>query len=188
MKNIELKAKVENFRTLRKLLNKAGATRKGMLLQEDMYFNCRGGRLKLRTIDNKHSELIYYKRPDKSGSKLSTYDRCPIANGQVKTLRKILKETRGESVNVAKKRELWMYGNTRVHLDIVKELGTFIELETVVNKKTIPQAKAEHKKVAQLLQISKLPKVRWSYSDLLMRGKDHNSAGIPLKKGSHVIH
>jgi predicted adenylyl cyclase CyaB len=188
MKNIELKAKVENFRTLRELLKKAGATREGILLQEDVYFNCKKGRLKLRTINNKISELIYYKRPDKNGSKLFTYDRCPIPGNQAKTLREILKETCGESISVTKKRELWMHGNTRVHLDVVKELGMFIELETVVNKKAIPQAKVEHEKVARLLQISKLPKVRWSYSDLSRKAKNRNSAGVFFKKGSNIIH
>jgi len=169
MKNIELKVKTEHFQKLRGLLKKSGATREGVLLQTDVYFNSKLGRLKLRTINNARSELIYYERPNKSGSKLSTYDRCVIATDQIKALRGMLKKACGESIVVIKKRELWIYKNTRVHLDIVRNLGAFVELETIIDKIIVSQARAEQEEVIRLLDLSELSKIKWSYSNLLKK-------------------
>lgn len=145
-----------------------GALRKGQLRQTDTYFRYGKERLKLRAVNGKQFELIYYKRPDGKNSKLSIYERCKISAGQAKLMGDILgKMYRGNTV-VKKSRELWMYKNTRVHLDRVQKLGTFLELETVVSKKNnMDNARAEHYAAIHLLRLSSFPKVKWSYSDLL---------------------
>ena len=74
-----------------------------------------------------------------------------------------------KNIVVEKKRELWMHKNTRIHLDKVKKLGTFLELETIVGKKNIIGARAEQHQAIQLLGLSSFSKVKGSYSDLIRR-------------------
>ena len=44
----------------------------------------------------------------------------------------------GRTVVVKKKREVFMVGQTRVHLDEVEDLGTFVELEVVLRANQDP--------------------------------------------------
>lgn len=85
----------------------------------------------------------------------------------------MLTKTFGKLVTVEKRRSLWMYKNTRIHLDKVKHLGTFLELETVVKRDNIKKAKKEYTEMMKLLSLSRYKKERKSYSDLLL--KKHNT-------------
>ena len=40
----------------------------------------------------------------------------------------------GVSVSVRKQREVWLYQNARIHLDRVRGLGDFVEIEVVVHQ------------------------------------------------------
>jgi predicted adenylyl cyclase CyaB len=77
--------------------------------------------------------------------------------------------TFGKLVTVEKKRSLWMYKNTRIHIDNVKDLGRFLELETVVKNGDIKKAKKEYAEIMELLNLSRYKKERESYSDLLLK-------------------
>lgn len=167
MKNIELKVRVENFGELVRILKKKDARYEGVLRQADVYYNCENGRLKLREINNKRSELIFYSRPDKNGSKISEYQILKIEKKQLQGTKAILKAALGEKVIVRKKRELWLYEHTRIHLDIVNKLGKFLELETVVENINLRQAKKEHDDVIKFLGLGQFEKYNKSYSDLL---------------------
>ena len=168
MKNIELKVRVKNFGVLRHALKLIGASHHGKILhQTDVYFNCHHGRLKLRTINNMYFELIYYIRPTQYAPKVSTYEILTLGAKQTKMIKKMLKQSLGKTIVVQKKRELWIYKNTRIHFDTVQKLGTFVELETVVKNITPAKAKEEHKKLIKLLNLKRFPKIKESYSDLL---------------------
>ncbi len=167
MKNVELKIKVTNHLEIVKLLKKNKAKKVGVLNQIDTYFNCPTGRLKLREINDKKFELIYYRRPDTAKSKVSVFQVLPIPKKQKNEIIKVLGEAYGIWVIVKKKRVLWMYRNTRVHLDTVSKLGNFLELETVTTKINLSQAKKEHQYVIKVLGLEKYKKVKKSYSDLL---------------------
>jgi predicted adenylyl cyclase CyaB len=68
---------------------------------------------------------------------------------------------------VNKKRELYLYKNTRIHLDYVKGLGCFLELETRV----INGLKDAEKRFAFMMDLLKLrdkKEIRASYKDLLL--------------------
>ncbi|MCK5852521.1 class IV adenylate cyclase, partial [bacterium] len=54
-------------------------------------------------------------------------------------LRNLLATSLGEIITVKKKRELYITGQTRIHLDEVDELGTFMELEVVLRPDQSPE-------------------------------------------------
>ena len=68
---------------------------------------------------------------------------------------------------VNKKRELYLYDNTRIHLDYVKNLGYFLELETKVSK-GLRDAESRFNYVLVLLKLQNKKEIRASYKDLLI--------------------
>jgi adenylate cyclase, class 2 len=95
--------------------------------QLDTYFNVRHGRMMLREGDTEHL-LVHYDRENVSGPRhiealLFKYDADTA-------LKEILTNSLGILAVVDKTRESYMIGDTMVRLDIVKDLGTFIEIET----------------------------------------------------------
>ncbi|XOU95055.1 MAG: class IV adenylate cyclase [Candidatus Kerfeldbacteria bacterium] len=169
MKNVELKVKIDNHKDIVLQLKKIKAKKIAILNQVDTYFNCPSGRLKLREIINKKFELIYYRRPDSAKSKVSEYYILNLDKKQSAQTTKILSNAYGNKVVVKKRRELWMYRQTRVHLDTVSKLGIFLELETLTEKLNLSKAKIEHKEVINHLELNKFKKIQTSYSDLLLK-------------------
>ncbi|OGZ33552.1 MAG: hypothetical protein A2Y98_01295 [Candidatus Portnoybacteria bacterium RBG_19FT_COMBO_36_7] len=167
MKNIELKVKINSIRGIAGLLKKLHAKHRGVLKQIDTYYNDKEGRLKIREVNGKYFEKIFYKRPDKESSKISFYTVSKIKKPQLQKEKSFLKKALGEKVIVEKQRELWILKNTRVHLDRVKHLGNFLELETEVEKAG-KNAEREHKEIIDQLNLSKYKPFAKSYSDMLM--------------------
>ena len=133
--------------------------------QLDTYFNVPQGRLKLREIDTHKAELIYYERSDLAESRYSNYQVCDIPEPIV--FKQIATMAMGVKGVVEKQRELWMFGDTRIHLDEVKNLGQFVELETVIHDQTEEQAQQEHQLVKDTLEIKEDDLVAGSYSDMV---------------------
>lgn len=167
MKNIELKIAVGNFNKIILALRKAKAKHFGRLRQIDIYYRCKSGRLKLRSVNDKNYELIFYRRSNRKNSKISDYHIFAISPKQANDLEAFLNKSFGRQVMVKKKRDLWIYKNTRIHLDNVYRLGKFLELETVVKGNNLKKAKEEFIKVIKLLNLSAHEKESKSYSDLL---------------------
>ncbi|MFH0814578.1 MAG: class IV adenylate cyclase [Candidatus Falkowbacteria bacterium] len=167
MKNIELKVAVKNFNEIKKLLKKNSAKPIGVLRQIDTYYTCQKGRLKIREINNKEFEILFYQRSDKKRSKISDYEMFRLKPCQLNTMKRIFGRAYGVKVVVKKKRELWIYKNTRIHLDRVNKLGNFLELETVVKNISLEQAQKEHQGAIGLLNFGKYKRINGSYSDLL---------------------
>ena len=71
---------------------------------------------------------------------------------------------------VKKKRELWLYKNTRIHLDIVKNLGSFLELETLVIKGK-KDAQKRFDDIIALLHLDLKKQILASYRDLILKIK-----------------
>ena len=84
-----------------------------------------------------------------------------------------LERSLGTRLAVEKRRRLYLWGNTRIHLDRVADLGPFVELETVVEHfpgaaaERQAAAEAEHRRVIALLGLDQLPAIAGSYGDLL---------------------
>ena len=171
--NLEFKATTNSLAALRQHLVVLKAEYSRKMYQIDTYFNVPKGRLKLREIEDDEATLVYYERPDAAKSRYSNYRLCDIPDSA--TFKQMMSGTLGVKVIVKKKRELWMYGNTRIHLDKVTNLGEFIELETVIRDQSEAEAQVEHQLVKDALQIAAADLISVSYSDLLLRRTSYSS-------------
>jgi len=165
-RNIEIKAKIRDTSSfVNKLRNVTGKDPQ-ILDQKDTYFNCPNRRLKLREEQPNHSELIFYQRSNDLSPKLSTYKRLEKLNPAIVEL---LIEAYGIKVIVKKKRYLFFIEQTRVHIDEVTNLGTFIEFEVVLKEnQTIEVGQQIANELLNNLGISKESLISHSYSDLLL--------------------
>jgi predicted adenylyl cyclase CyaB len=169
MKNLELKSKSVNMEKLRLLMLELGAEHQKTMHQIDTYFNVPKGRLKLREIDGETAQLVYYERADESASRYSNYSIVEITDSS--GFKQMMMDALGVKAIVDKVRELWMYGNTRIHVDDVDGLGYFVELETVITNQTNTEAQAEHHFVKRALEIDDAKIVPVSYSDLILESR-----------------
>ena len=167
--NIEIKARVEDLGFLRERVQAIASGEASILRQEDTFFKVPSGRLKLRVIDASQAELIYYDRDDATGPTRSEYLISPV--GDPDALKAVLSVALGVRGVVRKKRELFMIGRTRVHLDDVEGLGPFMELEVVLAPEESPEAgQAEAQKLLEALSIQSGDLVDKAYIDLLSSG------------------
>jgi adenylate cyclase class 2 len=161
--NLELKIKVSSHQSLKKILLQIGAENKGILKQKDVYYSVPNGLLKLR-IENGNESLIFYNRNENDKNRWSDFEFLKFVNGKGE---KFFNNLFNVEVIVKKKRELFYYDDTRIHLDTVKFLGKFLELETlVINGKV--DAKKRFEKIISLLKLDEAKQIRKSYRDLLM--------------------
>ena len=169
MKNIELKIKVDTFKKIEKSLKILGAKYEGELIQKDIYFNCTKGRLKIREINGNNFELIFYERQNRLINKLSNYFIVEFSSEEIEKIKTILSLSLGIKTVVSKKRDLWLFKNTRIHLDGVNKLGKFLELETVLGKISRKQGEKEYMEIYNSLKLSEFKKIDKSYGDLLIK-------------------
>ncbi len=129
-RNVEIKARVSNMEAMRQ--KAAAVADKGPveITQDDTFFRCESGRLKLRAFSSDEGELIFYRRADQQGPKESFYLLSPTSAPD--TLRESLSLAYGQAGRVRKHRTLFLAGRTRIHLDQVEGLGSFLELEVVL--------------------------------------------------------
>jgi adenylate cyclase len=107
-----------------------------LLRQQDTFFRCSRGRLKLRQLGGDRAELIFYQRPDATGPRQSSYVLAPVE--EPASLAEALTGALGVRGVVRKQRTLYRIGQTRVHLDEVEGLGTYLELEVVLAPEQSP--------------------------------------------------
>ena len=129
LKNIEIKAKIRDYEKVKRLVEDLCTIPIQTEQQEDTFFDTPNGRLKLRKSDSK-SAIIYYNRPNSFEPKQSDIAISYIENSS--TLKSVLSKSLEIRGVVNKKRILYKYEQTRIHLDDVKGLGKFIELEVVL--------------------------------------------------------
>jgi predicted adenylyl cyclase CyaB len=130
-RNVEIKARVDDLASIRDRVRMLADDSPRVLVQEDTFFACPRGRCKMRQVAGTgQAELIYYERLNQKGPKESHYivHRTPDGDG----LKGVLAQALGVRGVVRKRRELFVIGQTRVHLDEVEGLGTFVELEVVL--------------------------------------------------------
>jgi len=131
-RNIEIKARIESVEAMR---SKAAALADhGPIecLQDDTFFPCERGRLKLRALSASEGQLIFYQRPNQTGPKESFFVMASTSSPDA--LREALSLAYGQAGRVRKHRTLYQIGRTRVHLDRVEDLGHFLELEVMLSE------------------------------------------------------
>ena len=165
-RNIEIKARLTR---LEDWLLRAAALADGphvIISQDDTFFPCPNGRLKLRAFASGDGELIFYQREDCAEPKASHYVLAPVP--QVDPIREALTQAYGIIGRVRKLRYLFMAGRTRIHLDRVEDLGDFLELEVVLRPDESNRAGVqEATDLLHKLGISKEDLVERAYIDLL---------------------
>ncbi|MBL7740291.1 MAG: class IV adenylate cyclase [Chitinophagaceae bacterium] len=165
--NVEIKASCKDPGFIRHYLQSHHALFKGTDEQTDTYFNVPNGRLKLRE-GNIENNLIYYERANQAGPKNSHFHLVKVedANG----LKEVLTRSNGVKVVVTKKREIYYISNVKFHIDDVRGLGSFVEIEAgnILADLSQDQLKAQcdHYLVAFGIRPEDLVDV--SYSDMLL--------------------
>jgi len=166
-RNIEIKARIENVAQLTPKVAALATEGPLEIAQDDTFFNCVSGRLKLRAFSNDAGELIFYRRVNQSGPKESFYLRSPTSSPE--TLRESLSLAYGQIGRIRKYRTLFLVGRTHVHLDRVEGLGHFLELEVML----VDDEPAEHgvREASQLMDklgIEPGQLIEGAYLDLLL--------------------
>jgi adenylate cyclase class IV len=165
-RNVEIKARVADIAALEPAVARLADSGPTLIAQDDTFFHCAQGRLKLREFADGSAELIAYERPDTAGPKVSTYLRAPAPDPM--GLRAALVAACGLRGRVRKQRVLYLIGATRVHLDAVEGLGHFVELEVVLREEqTAAQGRAVAEGLLAALQIGPEHLVAQAYVDLL---------------------
>ena len=145
MKNIEIKARAADLSAVRDRLAQRG--------------------LKLREIEGAEAQLIHYHRPDQAEAHASDYVISPVA--EPCTVKEALARALGICAVVEKQRELYLWQHTRVHLDEVAGLGSFLELETVITDQSQEEAERECLEVQAALEIDAANLIVGSYAGLI---------------------
>jgi predicted adenylyl cyclase CyaB len=170
MLNIELKARCEDLGKLRESCESLGAEGQEPERQIDTYFSVSHGRLKLRESSESGAELIYYARGDVAGARESHYDLYQVEDPE--GLKAILTKALSVSAVVTKRRETFVIGNVRIHLDKVQGLGGFVELQgTVDHSGELPLVADEVQGVQRALGIDPQSLVKESYAALADRAE-----------------
>ena len=163
-KLIELKAKIKSLNFIRSKLKELNASHVGTYQQHDTYYNIPNGRLKLREIKGKkEAKLIYYDRENISEPKKSKIIVLEIQEPE--SFKLLGKRALTERIVIDKKREIYIYKETQIHLDCVKDLGTFIEFERIMTDYIKDRKSLDNLK--KILKIQDTDLIKGSYSDLL---------------------
>ncbi|AKJ32119.1 class IV adenylate cyclase [Caldimonas brevitalea] len=165
-RNVEIKARAADLQAVEARVRPLADQGPIELHQDDTFFRCDQGRLKLRDFGDGHGELIFYRRADQLAPKCSHYEIT--VTDEPARLREVLTQALGVVGRVRKRRTLYLVGATRVHLDEVDELGCFVELEVVLQSgEPIEQGEATARALLKALQIADDALLAPAYVDLL---------------------
>src|SRR5690625_7137007 len=92
-RNIEIKAHVDSINEVLPKALAIATEEPTELYQDDTFFQCENGRLKLRTFNEREGELIFYQRADQAGPKTSFY--LISRTSEPDTLREVLDASHG---------------------------------------------------------------------------------------------
>lgn len=165
--NLEIKARCADPAAARAAAERVATDYVGLDRQVDTYFRTRQGRLKLRESSLSGGQLVPYLRADTAGPRRSDYRVVPVPDPE--GLKRLLSAILGVHRVVRKEREIFLFGNVRIHLDRVEGLGAFLELEAVYDGSAAAEA-GEERKVQALMKelgVSTDDLVATSYEALL---------------------
>ncbi|MBI9036760.1 MAG: class IV adenylate cyclase [Bacteroidales bacterium] len=163
--NIEIKAQCYDPQKIREVLFNLNTKYIGLDHQVDTYFIVKNGRLKLRE-GNIENNLIHYDRENISGPKTSNcllYKSNPDSS-----LKEILVKSLGVFKIVEKDREIFFVDNVKIHIDKVKGLGSFVEIEAISKNNDFSKSQllSQCKHFLEILEIKANDLIPYSYSDM----------------------
>ena len=166
VRNIEIKARIESVEALAERVAAIANEGPIEIPQDDTFFACERGRMKLRALSATEGQLIFYQRPNQKGPKESAYILYSTVSPD--SLREVLSLAYGQAGCVRKHRTLYLVGRTCVHLDRVENLGDFLELEIVLSEGERAEPGVEEAQgLMALLGISSTQWIDAAYVDLL---------------------
>jgi adenylate cyclase class 2 len=181
--NIEFKARMRDEKRVRAALKNLRPRVAGTDHQIDTYFNTSSGRLKLRQ-GNIENALIFYQRKNAAQVRPSRVFLCEISDpAEIRTLKTVLASALGIAAEVDKVREIYFVENVKIHLDHVRRLGKFLEVEALVRKGNLRRARKQAEEIKELFGVLPEDILSHSYSDLVLkrggpRRKDGQQSGV----------
>ncbi|MBN1911647.1 MAG: class IV adenylate cyclase [Pirellulales bacterium] len=174
MRNIELKARLTDIAAAREIARSLATKELGLQEQVDTYFHCHEGRLKLRQVNDRGAQLVWYSRPDQPGARPSDYHLVPVINPE--TLKVALRAALGVRAVVRKRREVFLWSTVRIHLDQIDGLGNFLEFEAVLGPKTDDKdGLAQLEELCQQFHLTEANLLPGSYVDMLEASSDSSA-------------
>ena len=170
MQNIEIKTPIACFEKTEERLESMGAEKVWRRQQSDTFFDVPQGWLKLREADQAKPQMISYVRTTESSApRPSSYDLIQLDDAEA--WKNLLGRVLPMDCVVTKKRTLWIWKHTRIHLDQVEFLGNYLELETVVDGISLAEAEAEANQVIELLNLNRMEFISIPYREMLRQGQ-----------------
>jgi predicted adenylyl cyclase CyaB len=165
-RNIEIKARIESVEAMATKVAALADHGPIDIPQDDTFFVCAHGRVKLRVVSPTEGQLIFYQRANQAGPKESCFVSAPITSPDA--VREALSLAYGQAGRVCKHRMLYRVGRTRVHLDRVASLGDFLELEVeLAEGEPVEQGMEEAHNLMTALGIATAQLIPEAYVDLL---------------------
>lgn len=166
--NIEFKARMRDEKRVRAALKGLRPRMAGKDHQIDTYFQIPSGRLKLRQ-GNIENALIFYQRKNSAQVRASRVLLCEFSDpAQTRTLKKVLTPALGVAAVVNKTREIYYVDNVKIHLDRVRGLGKFLEVEAFVKKGSLRRGRKQADEIKELFGVLPEDILAHSYSDLIL--------------------
>lgn len=163
-KNYEIKCRIDDRKKVTEIKKALSKYIHSIEKQTDIYYKIRNGRLKLRIINDTDGSLILYNRAEKKNKRISKYTISKTKD--FRELDFILKKQFDTLVTVIKKRDVYISKNVRVHLDSVKNLGSYLEIEIIYER--LSDAKKQMQELITKLELDETKFIKESYSDLLI--------------------
>jgi predicted adenylyl cyclase CyaB len=163
--NFEFKARLNSEPRVREALKKLNARFVGTDHQIDTYFRVPCGRLKVREgrIEN---SLIFYRRSNVRRVRRSAVEMMLLPRRN--PLRAILGRALGTLAVVDKRREIYFVKNVKIHLDRVRQLGKFLEVEAISRAGDVKKIRSQARQFQELFGVTAKDIVAESYSDLIL--------------------
>jgi predicted adenylyl cyclase CyaB len=167
--NYEIKARCSKKKQdkIKEILKQNNALFAGTDNQIDTYFKIDRGRLKIRR-GNIENSLVYYNRENRKNSKQSNVEMYNLPEDS--NLEKLIRDKCDVLVVVDKKRDIYLIDNVKFHIDKVKYLGDFIEIEAKSDNDSISMGsiKKQCNYYKKLFKIQSKTLIKDSYSDMLL--------------------
>jgi predicted adenylyl cyclase CyaB len=163
--NFEFKARLNDERRVREALKRLRARFIGTDHQIDTYFRVPSGRLKVREgrIEN---ALIFYRRSNVRRARQASVEMVLLPRRN--SLRTILARALGTLAVVDKRREIFFVKSVKIHLDRVRRLGKFLEVEAISHAGDVKKIRSQARQFQRLFGITTEDMVAESYSDLIL--------------------
>jgi predicted adenylyl cyclase CyaB len=163
--NFEFKARLNNEQQVRAALKRLDARFIGTDHQVDTYFRVPSGRLKVRE-GRLENALIFYQRSNLRRARQASVEMMLLPRRN--SLRAILARSLGILAVVDKRREIYFVKNVKIHLDRVRRLGKFLEVEAISRAGDVKKIRSQARQFQELFGITAKDIVAESYSDLIL--------------------